>query len=256
MSTPTLNPCLRTDFYVYIHRRMDTGEIFYVGKGIGRRLNCSTGRNSLWSRISKKHGFTSEKIAENLTEEDAFKAEIEAISRLSPPCNFTSGGEGISGYHHTAETKERLHKAHFQRKQPIDVVEKRTALLRGQKRSKEFCEAVSVRKKGQKHTIETRRKMRASHTGLHNDPAAIEKTASWHRGKKRSDRSREKMSESQPKRAVLCIETNNVFASITEAAKWLKVNGHPKATKTGVWMALTGMHQISYGYRWSRHESA
>jgi len=219
-------------------------------------MNCSTGRNSLWSRISKKHGFVPEKIADNLTEEDAFKIEVETISRLSPLCNFTSGGEGISGYRHTEETKERLHKAHFQRKQSAEVIEKRTALLRGQKRSKEFCAAVSARKMGQNHTLETRQKMRISHIGLHKDSIAIEKTASWHRGKKRSGQARINMSEAQPKCRVVCAETGSEFASITEAAKWLNVNGYPKATRTGVWMALVGKHQKSYGYTWSRYESA
>ena len=31
--------------YVYIHKRKDTNEIFYVGKGTGNRLNQKTSRN-------------------------------------------------------------------------------------------------------------------------------------------------------------------------------------------------------------------
>lgn len=246
----------RVDFYVYVHRRLDTGEVFYVGKGTGRRINCSTGRNPLWTRVSKKHGLIAEKIAEHLTEKEAFRIEMETISLLSPPCNFTAGGEGISGYRHTPETKERLHNAHFQRKQSPEAIEKRTAKLRGKKRSKEFCEAVHKRKIGQKHTLETRQKMRASHTGLRNNPTAVEKTAQWHRGKKRSDQARKRMSEAHLRSPIVCAETGSIFPSITEAAQWLRENGHPKATKTGVWMSLSGKHKTSYGYAWSRYGSS
>lgn len=219
-------------------------------------MERASGRNSLWTRIFRKHGFVPEKIAENLTEKDAFRIEVETIIRLAPLCNFTAGGEGITGYRHTANTKERLHKAHFQRKQTPETIEKRAVLLRGKKRSIEFREAVSARKTGQKHTLETRQKMSIARVGLHRDPVSIEKTASWHRGRKRSDEARMRMSEAQPRLPVICIETGNVFASITEAEKWLKINGHPRATKTGVWMALMGKHQKSYGYTWSRHGAA
>lgn len=99
-------------FYVYQHRKADTNEIFYVGKGKGRRINQLFGRNVYWYRVVDKHGFISEKIADNLEEEFAFLLEIETIDiyrkRGIKLVNATDGGEGSSGYKHTKEHKEKL----------------------------------------------------------------------------------------------------------------------------------------------------
>jgi hypothetical protein len=87
-------------FYIYQHRKADTNEIFYVGKGKGTRLNQSKGRNQYWHRVVAKHGFVAEFIAQNLDEELAFLAEIEAIDvykrRGIKLVNHTNGGEGVS----------------------------------------------------------------------------------------------------------------------------------------------------------------
>ena len=53
------------EFYVYIHRKMDTGEIFYVGKGKGSRYKDSSSRNKHWKHIVNKHGFAYEIIKDN-----------------------------------------------------------------------------------------------------------------------------------------------------------------------------------------------
>ena len=94
-------------FYIYQHRKADTNEIFYVGKGKGTRLNQSKGRNQYWHRVVAKHGFVAEYIAQNLDEELAFLAEMEAIDvykrRGIKLVNITEGGEGATGYKHTAE---------------------------------------------------------------------------------------------------------------------------------------------------------
>lgn len=38
-----------TDFYVYLHRKKTTKEVFYVGKGSGDRVWSRAGRSSLFS---------------------------------------------------------------------------------------------------------------------------------------------------------------------------------------------------------------
>ena len=100
------------NFYIYQHRKADTNEIFYVGKGKNTRLNQSKGRNEYWHRVVAKHGFIAEYIAQNLDEELAFLAEMEAIDvyrrRGIQLVNATDGGEGASGYKHTEEHKASL----------------------------------------------------------------------------------------------------------------------------------------------------
>ena len=59
------------DRLVYLHRRNDTNAIFYVGMGTMKRAKCHCGRNKLWNRIVKKHGYTVQIICKNLTSQEA-----------------------------------------------------------------------------------------------------------------------------------------------------------------------------------------
>jgi group I intron endonuclease len=100
------------NFYIYQHKKADTNEIFYVGKGKGGRYKQIFGRNDYWQRVVNKHGFTTEIIKNGLDEELALFAEIECINvykrRGIKLVNATDGGEGSSGYKHTEQHKEKL----------------------------------------------------------------------------------------------------------------------------------------------------
>ena len=62
-------------YYVYKHLRLDTNECFYIGKGTKNRLFETQPRNQMWSAIADTVGFKAEKIADNLTEDDALEME-------------------------------------------------------------------------------------------------------------------------------------------------------------------------------------
>ena len=102
-------------FYVYAHYKADdpTGDPFYIGKGKSKR-ELSNKRNPFWKNIVSKHGFISKRLAENLTEQEAWDLEISLISqygKLSDGtgclCNLANGGEGASGTVHTDKTKAK-----------------------------------------------------------------------------------------------------------------------------------------------------
>lgn len=100
-------------FYIYEHIRLDTNAVFYVGKGKGRRCFESRRRNLYWKRIvSKAGGFDVRVVVNGIDEELAFLAEQELILKLKTQgislANLTDGGEGVSGYSHTEETKSFL----------------------------------------------------------------------------------------------------------------------------------------------------
>lgn len=88
------------DYYVYLHRRGDNNEVFYVGKGRGRRSTTTSGRNKWWKNVYNKHGFSVEHVETGLCEEDAFSLEVELIKFYKENnhvlCNITCGGEGCS----------------------------------------------------------------------------------------------------------------------------------------------------------------
>lgn len=75
-------------FYVYIHRRPDTGDPFYVGKGTSEvpgmyhRAHSAQRRSKGWLRVAAK-GCLVDVFACCRTEADALRLEAETIRALS-----------------------------------------------------------------------------------------------------------------------------------------------------------------------------
>ena len=98
-----------TAHLTYLHRRNDTGAIFYVGKGDANRAKSHRGRSEHWHRVVRKHGMTVDIAASWPTEREALSHEVLLIACLrelgEPLVNQTDGGDGMSGHKHTPETK-------------------------------------------------------------------------------------------------------------------------------------------------------
>ena len=103
---------IRTMYYVYQHKKADTNEIFYVGKGKGARAFNATKRNSYWKNVVNKHGFNVEFVVTDIDEEFSFLVEMETIDAYRKRgivlSNMTDGGEGASGFVHSEEHKAKL----------------------------------------------------------------------------------------------------------------------------------------------------
>jgi hypothetical protein len=98
--------------YTYIHRRESDNAIFYVGKGKDRRAWENTGRSEHWRRVKAKHGCKVEIVAPWDTDAEACEHEIFLIACFKdmgcPLVNKTNGGEGMSGYNPTPETRKKI----------------------------------------------------------------------------------------------------------------------------------------------------
>lgn len=85
-------------YYTYAHFTADTNELFYIGKGKGRRFNQTTQRSDWWKSIVKKHGFISKKLSNFQQEMDAYEHEVFLISCFRDLgyklCNMNDGGNG------------------------------------------------------------------------------------------------------------------------------------------------------------------
>lgn len=107
-------------FYVYVHRRADSGEIFYVGKGVGARARVCSQRGHSWREIYERYGRVVEYLAYFYEEIDALNFEREVIRTLRRSgiglVNVTSGGQGTSGYVHTERAKKKMAAAAVGRK--------------------------------------------------------------------------------------------------------------------------------------------
>lgn len=89
-------------YYVYVHRRLGDNKPFYVGKGKNGRAWSTFGRSKQWNSIVNKYGFTVDIVFEGLEECEAFQCEVDVIKEFKyfeyKLCNYTNGGEGLSGF--------------------------------------------------------------------------------------------------------------------------------------------------------------
>jgi len=98
-------------YYTYIHYKADTNEPFYIGKGHSKRAYSMNNRNKWWHATVKKHDYKVEILSRFETDKEALDHEVFLIKVFRELgyklCNLTDGGEGISGFKHSDEYKER-----------------------------------------------------------------------------------------------------------------------------------------------------
>ena len=137
--------------YVYIHRRNDTGEIFYVGIGIDNRPYKKSGRTNWWKNIVNEHGYSVEILYERNTWDEAAVIEMMLIEkygriRIEPNgilVNRTKGGGGTLGRPCSQETKKKIGMANLGNKHTL-----------GKKHTKKTKDKISKSRKkyiGEKH---------------------------------------------------------------------------------------------------------
>ncbi len=137
---------------VYLHKRNDTNEVFYVGIGKeDKRAFRKDNRTQYWKNIVKKYGYTVDILVSDTSWEDACKIEkllIEKYGRkdlaLGSLVNMTDGGEGVLGLRrtHSEKAKNKIGEA-----------------SKGRTHSEETRKKISEWQKGRTHSEETRQKM-------------------------------------------------------------------------------------------------
>ena len=89
-----------SNYYVYVHYRLDTGNPFYVGKGTKYRASCCQDRNKYWHNIVNKYGYRIQILQDNLNKIQALNAEkltISLFKKFYNLVNYTNGGDGGNG---------------------------------------------------------------------------------------------------------------------------------------------------------------
>ena len=196
-------------FFVYIHRKADTGEVFYVGKGSRKskspveRAFVTKRRSKFWSAVADRHGVIVEVVAWFGCESDAFEMERGLISHFGRRsdggvlCNMTLGEDGCAGLPKSEETLKKLRDANSGERH----------LNWGKRLSDETCRRKSESMKASPKNLRGKKlpdwwKSKIADTKRGPDNPMHGKTGLLHHGS----------------RAVLLRGYNMVFASISEAA--------------------------------------
>lgn len=162
---------------IYCYIDLKTDEVVYVGKDSHIDKNMRYKRhlipscyneqqiNRVLQNNPQRYQYTVLKQG-NFSHKLLNVLEILYIKRYNPLFNFTKGGEGLLGFNHSDETKEKLRKAHLGKKQSLETRRKLSEYHKGRKLPKETCEKIRQSHLGEKnhfygkkHSNETKIKM-------------------------------------------------------------------------------------------------
>jgi hypothetical protein len=193
-------------YYVYHIINPITNRLFYVGKGTGNRCKQHLTDKKEYSHNKRLNGYIRNliedghkpiiiKIAENLTEDAAYKLEEQEIKshgrvgfdeegillnilESGRPPKFEGENHPWFGRKHTRETKDKI-----------------------SKKKKEMYASGQIKKRnGYKHSEESKEKNRQSHLGKKRTPEAIEKTRQANLGRPQTKYQKEKAREANQRR--------------------------------------------------------
>lgn len=101
-------------FYVYEWYNIDTGEVFYVGKGCNKRYKTTYGRNKDFLKYINTHNVDSRIVYNDLEEKIALSLEKELTdyykTKNQCSCNIAPAGKGGTHFGWSPELREYLSK--------------------------------------------------------------------------------------------------------------------------------------------------
>jgi group I intron endonuclease len=218
--------------YIYQITNTVNGKI-YIGKTVKtieerfqRHIyNANAKSQTHLYRAIRKYGTESFTVTELESgfnsEDDLNEAEIRYISELSPHYNMTAGGEGMSGFNPSSETRKKISKA-----------------LKGKKLSEQTKRKMSAVRKGKKHSEEAKRKMSDTLKGKPKSEEHIRKISDAFKGRKISEETKRKISDAQKGKK----HSAESKRKMSEMARGRGVKTCPYCQKTGGKNAMTRYH--------------
>ena len=147
-------------YYVYEYYIVNTGEIFYVGKGTGNRYKTLRNRNKFFLDMYHAHDCRVRIIFQYLTEEEAYFLEYDRIFNLRLKTSYrltnqTDGGDGTRGFVPSESHGRKVSQALKERWASPQYAEWRNEIIASRQdedgiyKSKDFREKISSIVKGE-----------------------------------------------------------------------------------------------------------
>lgn len=204
----------------------------------------NTNRNLHLYNAMRKYGidkFTFEILESGIDEcnlDDREKYYIDKYDTFNNGYNYTEGGGGMRGYHHTEETRKKMGVSISKSMWKINTPERTAKIIAAQK--------------GRKFTEEHKQHIRESIGDRHGENNSFY-------GKKHSDDTKTKISNTKSEHIVNQIDQSNssiinTFNSVRDAAKFCIDNGYTTAKLSSVMYRIYatgyGWQKVAYGYGW------
>lgn len=226
------------EYYVYKWIISDTGEVFYIGKGKGKRCYQTRKRNKFFLDIYKSHNCHVEIIECDLTEDMAFEKEKYWIKFYREKTNYrltnqTDGGEGSSGYVMSSSAKNKISVSSKRMWQNKDWREYQIILRHSPEsvyQSKEFKNKMSQISSGKNNP----------NYGNHWTQSMKDELS-----KKQKESGRYCGSLNPRAKSILCVETGEIFPYIKLAAQKYQMKN-----QSSISICLSNPNRTARGFHW------
>lgn len=199
---------MKTDYCVYLITCSTSGKRYVgiTGRTVSKRFkahiyNGLNSREGALCAAIRKYGpesFSVKTLAEGLSRDEACAQEALHIQRLNTKSpngyNLTDGGDGVTGYAPSPETRAKMSVAHTARQADPELRRRTSEALKGVPKTPEHNAKVAAANTGKTHSEETRAKLRAISTGVKQSAETIAKRVEKLRGRKMPESHSDRMS--------------------------------------------------------------
>lgn len=159
---------------IYQYTDLKTDNIVYIGKDSNIDKNIRHYQhlahskydeqpfNKVLQNNSNRYEYSILYCSDDVSEDDLNMLERIFIERYNPRFNFTKGGEGISGYKHSEETKRKISESHTGKTLSEETKKKISEIKKGKTLSEGTKNKISETLKGKTHSEKTKQKISES----------------------------------------------------------------------------------------------
>jgi hypothetical protein len=231
--------------YVYRHIRLDKNEPFYIGIGTSKYYNRAyrhKSRSDFWKRVANKGGYEVEILMDNLTWEQACEKEKEFIKLygridLKTGClvNMTDGGDGAINAIISEKTRKSVAEANRRRVFTDEQKEKMAERMRKRNKDPEFRAKITEGLRKSEKVI-----INARNLGVKS------------KGRKHSDLSKKKISDSKAKKPITQYDLNGIFIKNWESS--CQIERELGFNQGNVSKCCKGEYSKAYGFKWEYYK--